>query len=1144
MNFKRFSVVVCALLVAVMIGSPLLIAQNLTTGGVAGVVTDPSHASVPDAGVTLKDNTKGTTQEVKTNASGAYQFYLITPGPYTLTITSTGFRTATRNVIVNVGQITTVNVTMSLATAVQTVTVTEAVPLLQTENGNELATLNEQQVSQVPNPGNDLSYIAQIAPGTVMNTQGGFGNFSANGMPGTSNLFTLNGMDDNDPFLNLNNSGATNLLLGQNEVQEATVVSTGYTGQYGGLAGSNVNYITKSGGNEFHGNAIWYWNGSYMNANGWFNNAGGTPRPFTNANQWAASLGGPIKKDKLFFFFNTEGLRVVIPTSVLTDIPTVAFEQATITQLTNNGLTASIPFYQNMFSLYNNAPGANRAVNGASPSDPIGCAGFSEAGFGTPATPCTRFFRSTAGNFTHEKQYAGRVDYNMGAKDRIFLRMQYDQGLQATFTDPINPLFNTQSDQPEYQGQLSETHTFGPTATNQIIISGQWYSAIFLNANQAATLNAFPTNMFLGDGTLTALGGIDFIFPQGRNVTQYQLSDDYTKTFGRHTVSFGGKYRRNDVSDHDYGFFKVGELVPLTLDAFFNGGTNPGVFTGTDTNPDLSVLIQSFPTSLNQPMAVYGIGFYVQDAWRAKSNLTFTLSLRAEHPSNPICQHLCFSRPVVPFSQLNHDPSIPFNQALSINQKQALPALDNILWQPRFGFAWQPFGSGSGFRGKTVVRGGIGIFYDAFPAAVVDNFSQNPPFDNTFVLAVNNLAPTETTGNLFNDAANANNAFTTGFLAGQTAAQIGAFPTLFGSERHTHAPQYQKWSLAIQQGLGANTSLSASYIGNHGIHESFINNSVNAFCDPTDPSELCAGIAGGFKGLPLAPPDSRFSTVSVITNAARSNYNGMVVSFTHRFTRWAKGIVQTNYTWSHAFDEVSNGGLLGFNNPFSSDSTTAISLLNPQDPNNIRGMYGPADYDVRHYFNTNYVLEVPFETLAHAHGRVADEFLGGWQVSGAVFARSGVPFTVVDSVASGALSSFGYGGTVFATFLGGPVSSCNTPRNACLKASQFTSPSLGGPLQFGIQGRNRFRGPKYWNTDFTIGKNTKIPGWERGEFGLSAQFFNFFNHPNFNLPVANVADSKFGTIQTTVNPPTSILGSFLGGDSSPRMIQLKLQFRF
>src|SRR4029077_8456644 len=203
----------------------------------------------------------------------------------------------------------------------------------------------QQQVSNVPNPGNDLSAIAQLAPGVIVNSQGGFGNVEAFGMPATSNLFTMNGMDDNDPFLNLNNSGATNLLLGSNEVQEADVVTNGYSSAYGTFAGIDVNYITKSGGNEFHGNAVYFWNGRAMNANDWFNKANGQPRAFDNANQWAASIGGPIKKDKLFFFLNTEGLRVLIPVPTNIFVPTVPFETALVQNLVNQGLQNSIPFY-------------------------------------------------------------------------------------------------------------------------------------------------------------------------------------------------------------------------------------------------------------------------------------------------------------------------------------------------------------------------------------------------------------------------------------------------------------------------------------------------------------------------------------------------------------------------------------------------------------------------------------------------------------------------------------------------------------------------------------------------------------------------------------------------------------------------------
>lgn len=241
-------------------------------------------------------------------------------------------------------------------------TVTESGSSIQTQNGDITTTISAQQLANLPNPGGDLSYIAQIAPGTVMNTQAGYGNFSSFGLPATSNLFTYNGQYDNDPFLNLNNSGATNLLLGQNDVAEVSVVNNGYSGQYDSLAGSQVNYVSKSGQNQFHGNALYYWNGRVMNANDWFNNAGGAPRPFDNVNQWAAGLGGPIVKNHTFFFWDYEGLRVVLPTSNPATIPSPQFEQATIANLTATGLSASVPFYQNMFNLYNGAKGANTAT--------------------------------------------------------------------------------------------------------------------------------------------------------------------------------------------------------------------------------------------------------------------------------------------------------------------------------------------------------------------------------------------------------------------------------------------------------------------------------------------------------------------------------------------------------------------------------------------------------------------------------------------------------------------------------------------------------------------------------------------------------------------------------------------------------------
>ena len=482
-------------------GSPELRAQSVTSGDIVGVVTDPSGAVLPSTSVTLTSQENGSTQTQPTNARGAYRFSLLPPGSYTISVSVTGFREATVAAQVTIGQTTTANLSLGLAEATSTVEVSSDAPLLQTENADVSTSFTQTQISQVPNPGNDLSYIAQTAPGVVQNTQGGSGNFSAYGLPATSNLFTLNGQNENDPFLNLNNSGATNLLLGNNDVAEATVVTNGYSGQYGTLAGANVNYVTKSGSNSFHGNALYWWNGRALNANGFFNNQNGAPRPFVNANQWAASFGGPIRKDKTFFFVDTEGLRFLLPTSANVRIPSPQFETATLANLTNVS-PASTPFYQSVFNLYNRAPGAVRAT----PLSNLGCDGFADANSGLGITqPCALQFNSNVGNLSTEWLLTARVDQNLGTNDRLFGHFRTDHGFQASITDVISPLFNLGSRQPQYEGQLEETHTVSANAVNQFIASGQWYSALFNVPNLQAALQAQPFTL--------SLRGRSFLFP-------------------------------------------------------------------------------------------------------------------------------------------------------------------------------------------------------------------------------------------------------------------------------------------------------------------------------------------------------------------------------------------------------------------------------------------------------------------------------------------------------------------------------------------------------------------------------------------------------------------------------------------------------
>ncbi|MGA3041519.1 MAG: TonB-dependent receptor [Bryobacteraceae bacterium] len=378
-------------------------AQTITTGEITGTVTDPTGAIIAGATVTLTSPSTGAVRTDSTSATGSYRFPLVQPGDYVLKIVSAGFQTQESRTIVTLGAISRLDAKLNVATSTSTVEINAEATAVQTENADVQTTFDTKQIEMLPNPGNDLTYYAQLAPGAVMNTGGGYGNVSVFGLPGTSNLFTLNGQNDNDPFLNLNNSGATNLLLGSNEMAEVSVTTNGYSGMYGQLAGAQINYVTKSGTNEFHGNANYYWNGRIMNANDWFNNATGEPKAFDNVNQYSASLGGPIWKNHTFFFSDYEGLRALIPLAG-TDVrlPSQAFQTATLANLQTDGNANEIPFYQQAFKAWNSAIGAGRASAVPSSSADVQGPGCGDLTILSPGTACATQYFITPTNFAPE----------------------------------------------------------------------------------------------------------------------------------------------------------------------------------------------------------------------------------------------------------------------------------------------------------------------------------------------------------------------------------------------------------------------------------------------------------------------------------------------------------------------------------------------------------------------------------------------------------------------------------------------------------------------------------------------------------------------------------------------------------------------
>jgi hypothetical protein len=367
-------------------------------------------------------------------------------------------------------------------------------------------------------------------------------------------------------------------------------------------------------------------------------------------------------------------------------------------------------------------------------------------------------------------------------------------------------------------------------------------------------------------------------------------------------------------------------------------------------------------------------------------------------------------------------------------------------------------------------------------------------------------------------------------------------PAITNPSNAIHYPTYDEWNFEIQQAIGNKNSISINYVGNHGSHLALQNPAVNAYCNVACYAAL--GVTS-FAGLPAGPTDPRFSTVTEVSSPGVSNYNGVTVSFTRRVSTSFQ--MQANYTWSHALDDISNGGFL----PFS--AATNISVLAPQDPFNLKLYnYGNADYDARHQFNLSYVWHTP-----KLHNFLWNALLD-WTVSETLFTHNGYPFTAIDGATTAALGAFNYGPApglglnVFANDLVGPLS-CS-PRDAftvagtatpCMTASEFTSPvTPGGVGTFGRERRNQIYGPWFFDTDLTLMKNFRVPHWESAEFQVGAQAFNILNHPNFDQPVGDIGNPQFGTSIRTLSTPTSIFGSFLGANAAPRALQIRGQLTF
>jgi Carboxypeptidase regulatory-like domain len=1150
--------------------------QSVTAGDINGTLTDTTGAVIPGAKITVVNPATGETKTTTSSTAGTYRVSLLSPGTYKVTATAANFSTVTTTVTVGAGSVTTDDIKLTVGQGSTTVEVSAEPEIVNTTNGDVTTVFTAEQVQALPNPGNDLTYVAQTAPGSVMNTgtaAGGYGNFSSFGISGLSNMFTLDGGYENDPFLNLNNTGASNLTLGNNEVDTVTVVSPAYSSQFGGLGGAQVNEITASGTNHFHGNASYYWDGRAMNSNDWFNKQNqafnGEPNQpvFVNANQWGASIGGPIVHDKLFFFVNTEGIRAVTPATGQVWVPSAALQKCSlggdpggtfiVPGGAPNGKDPGPVTYASCGTL--NAAADTNTFNNPSSS------GVGTYGDGIPfaAAPVAQrtllttiyntynntslrpktgvladpndvsadtYFANNAANLS-EWLLTARVDYKIGGKDNFYIHYKQDHGTQPTYTDLISPLFTTSSLQPAWEGQMNETHTFSPNIVNQLVVTGNYYSAPFQNNNNY--LPVAPSTIIFESGDMgnTTYGGINFDFPQGRRVAGYQIIDDVSWTKGRNSIHFGYNFRRDNITDIQ-GIRAVTPEDFTTVESFGAGAV------------DFEHL-QYFPKKPTFPVAVFNQGAYFEDAYKVKANLTLTAGLRIEKNSNPTCLNNCLQVLAYPTNALPTGTAVPYNAAvpggyIQAGRHQAFTGYQNVAVMPRLGFNWQPFDNG-----KTVVRGGFGMFSDTFPGLIADTLISNAP--NNFHAAV--LGPLAggahnvgldpaVAGSGQSVAIASNNAFQNSFLNGgtyaTTAAAVAAAGATFSAPNfttpaaHIKYPTYEEWSLAIERSLDSKTSISATYVGNHGYHEPVTDGSRNLTTTKAGPAY--------FPTLPAVKPITSFGSISNVYSGAGSNFNGVVLGAVRR----SKSLtLQFNYEFSKALDEISNGGF----EAFAPDAGDSSAVTNPA---NLHSNYGLADYNVKQNTTASFVYQVP------SYGKGFVKVLtGGFEVSGGVFHQTGLPYSITQSLTSVAgsatHSAFANGSVLllakqlnnnFDHHCGGGTHALlpdGTAPSQCNFVSSFTTPT-----NFAQQSRNSVIGPNYTNVNMGAFKTFGIYHSEVMKLKLGAQFFNLFNHPNFQNPTHSFTSSNgtLGSIQSTVGAPTSILGSTGGSDASPRLIQL------
>ena len=1107
-----------ALLLAIFFcGAPSPLAAQTDTGRVLGSVADTTGAAIPGAVVTLTNVDSAATQTAKADDRGNFTFPALLRGNYKITATREGFQTMAQEFILQVSQVQTVAFKLSVGAETITVDVTSAAPLVDAATSSVGEVVQGRQVTELPLNGRNFTQLALLAPGvtrgnygnsasgvngdaeTFRNSSSGGGSLSSNGLRPQANNFILDGIDNNESLVN-----TLDFFPNIEGTEEFRVNTSTAPAEFGRAGGSIVQSSIKSGTNSIHGSAFEFARSSLFDASPNYRFQGAPVAPVLpfKRNTFGGSAGGPILKDRLFLFGDYQGVRENQPLNpqILT-VPTIRMRGGDFSELLDTGLT-QVPTECGV-------PGVTTIPVNGGIYDPTTCQQFSRniipqgrlnpaavkylAAYPTPNVPgidngTQNNYRTIRSDVRHFNTFDVRADYNLGSSDRVFARFIYDNSnFQRTSEFPLLPAgFASGSNNVHGRGYaVGETHIFSPRIVNEFRAGYNRYTfsnvPVFSNlpiAENLGIVNANRTPQLGGGALIGGNGGqLEYTGDYGTySVPEntYQFNDAVTYTTGRHTFKAGGSGIRRDVA-----FFR-----PISGKGYFQLGN--GDFTGYDASEVLAGFADNY--SIGAQTGFFGtrnyeVGAFVQDDWKVSQRLVLNLGARYDLITYPTEEHN---------RQAALDPTTGALQLAGVGGvPRSIIDQRNFNFAPRIGFSYDVYG-----EGRTVLRGGYGIFYFLDRGGIDNQLGQQVPFGgSTSYTAANGYRIAFTGQNAINgslDSTLATNALP--LPSTFTSIDPNNPPpgiNVFAVNRTEKIPTVQQYDLQMQQQFGTKTVFTLGYVGNLGTH---LATGYNYNTHPLD--------------APAATPNAFPNLGQVVYNLNNgvSHYNSLQSQLNYRATRGLT--LTTSYTWSHNIDNTN--GYIGF---------YAVTDIDAYDRTINKGN---SSLDQRHVFSASALMDLPVgrgRMFGSNMNHGLDLVVGGWQLNTIVQAQTGSPFGVSFPVYGGGTST-----------RADVTSTVTYPKSI---SGFWFDPSVFSKVQpvarQGNTGRNEFFGPGIASGDVSLFKTLNLT--ERFKSELRAEVYNVTNTPQFTNPDTNPLDANFARITAT-------------RQSSERQMQMAVRFLF